>query len=68
MTDLSEKSPTHEQQRCAGYHVTDYQSGIHRRYQRRIEMGMLGVCGECRLRNLIWTLESDRIWINLEVG
>ena len=68
MTDLSEKSPTHEQQQCAGCHVTDCQSGIYRRYQRRIEMGMIGACGGYHLRNLIWTLESDWIWINLGVG
>ena len=51
MIDLSDKSYIHEIEHCADCHLTDYQSVTHRRYQRRSEMGMIGVYRENYLRN-----------------
>lgn len=66
MIDLSDKSYIHEIEQCADCHLTDYQSVTHRRYQRRSEMGMIGIYRENYLRN--FDLKSNWICINLEIG
>lgn len=70
MIDFSDESYMHERQPCAGYCVTDCQNGIHKRYQRRIEMGMTGGREEYHLRkyHLTWALKNNWIGINLKVG
>lgn len=70
MIDLSDESYTHERQQCAGHYVTDGQNGIHRRYQRRIEMGMIEGSEEYHLRKyrLIGALKNNWLGINLKVG